>query len=48
MSGNLKLWNEVEKTNPAHTKKVTFGRSITAIDPYRQIQAATKQFGPAG
>lgn len=48
MSENLKLWNAVEKTNPAHTKNVTFGRSITAIDPYRQIQAATNQFGPAG
>lgn len=48
MSNNLKLWNAVEKTNPAHTKNVTFGRSITAIDPYRQIQAATSQFGPAG
>ena len=45
---NLKLWDEVEKTNPAHTKKLSLGRTITAIDPYRQIQAATKQFGPAG
>ncbi len=45
---NLKLWNEVEKTNPAHTKKVTFGRAITAIDPYHQLKNATEQFGPAG
>lgn len=45
---NLKLWNAVEKTNPAHTKKLKLGRSITAIDPYRQIQAATEKFGPAG
>jgi len=48
MSDNLKLWEAVEKTNPAHTKKVTFGRAITAIDPYRQIKNATEQFGPAG
>ncbi len=45
---NLKLWDEVEKTNPAHTKKVTLGRAITAIDPYYQIKNATEQFGPAG
>ena len=48
MSDNLKLWNAVEKTNPAHTKKVTFGRAITAIDPYHQIKNATAQFGAAG
>jgi hypothetical protein len=48
MSDNLRLWNAVEKTNPAHTKKVTFGRAITAIDPYRQIKNATEQFGAAG
>ena len=45
---NLKLWNAVEKTNPAHTKVVKLGRSITAIDPYHQIKNATAQFGPAG
>ena len=45
---NLSLWDDVSQTNPAHTKAVKFGRSITAIDPYRQIQAATAQFGPAG
>ena len=48
MSDNLKLWNSVEKTNPAHTKQVKLGRTITAIDPYRQVQAVTSQFGPAG
>ena len=45
---NLDLWNKVCKTDPAHTKKVTLGRSITAIDPYRQIMNATEQFGAAG
>lgn len=45
---NMDLWDRVSKTNPAHTKKVTFGRAITAIDPYRQIEAATREFGPAG
>lgn len=45
---NLSLWNSVEKTDPKHTKKVTFGRGFTAIDPYYQIKCATEQFGAAG
>jgi len=45
---HLSLWNSVEKTNPKHTKKVTFGRTFTAIDPYHQIKNATEAFGPAG
>lgn len=48
MSENLDLWNKVCTSDPAHTKKVTFGRPITAIDPYQQVKSATEQFGPAG
>ena len=48
MTSNLTLWDCVEKTNPIHTKKVTFGRPIIAIDPYQQVKNATAQFGPAG
>jgi hypothetical protein len=48
MNDNLKLWDSVEKTNPAHTTEVTFGRKITAIDPYQQIKNATAKFGPVG
>lgn len=48
MDDKMKLWNAVCKTNPAHTKKLKLGRTITAIDPYRQVEAATAQFGPAG
>ena len=44
----MELWNRVKKTNPTHTKKVKFGRAITAIDPYRQIENATREFGAAG
>jgi hypothetical protein len=44
----LELWNSVEKTDPKHTKEVKFGRKFTAIDPYHQLKAATKAFGPAG
>ena len=42
------LWDAVCETDPKHTKKVTFGRSFTAIDPMYQIKCATKQFGAAG
>ncbi len=45
---NSELWDSVQKTNPNHTKQVNFGRKITAIDPYRQLEAATAKFGPAG
>lgn len=45
---NLELWDSVERTNPDHTTDVTFGRKITAIDPYHQIKNATEKFGPVG
>ena len=43
-----KLWESVCDTNPADTKKVSLGRTFTAIDPYSQIRKATEVFGPAG
>lgn len=46
---NLLLWNKVEKTNPAYTKKAKVGgHSITAIAPQYQILNATQQFGAYG
>lgn len=45
---NMELWNKVCETDPKHTKKVTFGRGFTAIDPMWQVHNATQQFGPAG
>lgn len=45
---NMRIWNNVCKTNPSHTKKVKIGREFTAIDPYRQVEAATRELGPAG
>ncbi len=48
MTDNLRIWNAVSKTDPAHTKKVEFGRKFTSIDAHWQIQQATKQFGPVG
>ena len=49
MSGELKLWEMVEKTDPAFTQKVDYGRhKFTAIDSYYQIKNATRMFGPYG
>ena len=48
MSDNLRIWNAVEKTNPAHTKKVNQRGGFTAIGAAYQIMAATEQFGPIG
>ncbi len=47
-SENLKLWESVQKTNPAATKRVSQRGGFTAIDAYSQIMAATEQFGPYG
>jgi len=45
----LKLWRAVEKTDPAVTKRVEFGkRKFTAIDAYSQIKKATELWGPMG
>lgn len=48
MSDNLKLWESVSKTDPAHTKKVNQRGGFTAIDAHYQVQQATKAFGPVG
>ena len=46
---NMKLWDAVEKTNPAYTKKAKIGgMSITAVAPQYQIKNATEQFGAYG
>jgi len=44
----MRIWNAVEKTDPAHTKAVEFGRKFTAIDAHYQIREATRMFGPIG
>ena len=45
---NMEVWNAVEKTDPQYTKKVTFGRGFTSIDPQYQIMRMTELFGPVG
>lgn len=48
MTDNLRIWSEVEKTNPSHTKKVNQRGGFTAISAAYQIKRATEVFGPIG
>lgn len=46
---NLKLWNDVQETDPKHTRKANVGGNrITAIKPQYQVLNATKQWGSYG
>ena len=45
---NMSIWNSVNRTDPAHTKTVGFGRGFTAIDAHYQIMRATETFGAVG
>lgn len=45
---NMRVWDRVCKTDPAHTKEVKFGRKFTTIDAQYQVQRATEIFGPVG
>lgn len=50
MTDNMKIWDAVSKTDPAHTKgfKRAGGFSGTAIKPIWTIKRLTEQFGPVG
>lgn len=48
MSNNMTIWDQVKKTDPKHTKKVTQRGGYTSISPQYQTQEATKIFGPYG
>lgn len=48
MTDNLSIWNAVNKTNPANTKKVSQRGGFTSICAQSQIMEATRQFGPVG
>lgn len=45
---NLRIWSQVEKTDPAHTKRVNQRGGFTAISAAYQIMRATEVFGPVG
>jgi len=44
----MELWDKVNKTDPAHTKDVAYGRHFTSIDAQWQIRNATYQWGKFG
>jgi hypothetical protein len=48
MTDNLRIWSQVERTDPAHTKKVNQRGGFTAISAAYQIKRATEVFGPIG
>ena len=50
MSDNLRVWNKVQQTDPAHTKpfKKSGGFGGTAINATYQIKRATELWGPIG
>lgn len=48
MIDNLRIWKQVEKTNPAHTKQVNQRGGFTAVSANYQIMRATEVFGPIG
>lgn len=48
MTDNMRIWRQVEKTNPAHTKQVNQRGGFTAISANYQIMRATEEFGPIG
>jgi hypothetical protein len=45
---NLWLWEQVCRTDPAHTREVTLGRKFTSIDAMYQVQRCTEIFGAVG
>jgi hypothetical protein len=44
----LTFWRTVENPDPDFIKKVTFGRSFTAIDATYQLREATRKWGQCG
>jgi len=47
-NNKMGLWDQVCRTNPDHTKKMTHGAKLTAINAQAQRKMATKMFGPYG
>src|SRR6056297_272915 len=46
---NLRLWSEVEESDPKSVKEISYGnRKFHAIDAHSQIKQATKVFGVYG
>lgn len=47
-TAKMRIWDQVQTTDPAYTTKVEFGRKFTSIDAMWQIKRMTEQFGPIG
>tara|TARA_R100000458_G_C8268795_1_gene243586 strand:- start:535 stop:1215 length:681 start_codon:yes stop_codon:yes gene_type:complete len=45
---NLRIWDQVSKSDPNHLKPLNFGRKITTINAQSQRLVATEMFGPMG
>lgn len=49
MSDNMKIWDQVDKTDPQYTKAAKVGgQNITSLSGTAMIMRATEVFGPAG
>lgn len=48
MNENMKLWNQVQKTDPDYTIDVTEPRKMTSISPMYRFMRATEVFGVQG
>lgn len=49
MQETMRLWDQVEKTDPSATKQATVsGQKITSISGQHMIKRATEMFGPVG
>ncbi len=44
----MKLWDEIETTDPRYTKKMSMGAKLTSINGEYQMKRMTEQFGPCG
>lgn len=42
------IWDQVQKSDPASVKEVSFGRKFNAINAQHQVKRATEVFGPIG
>lgn len=48
MTDKMRIWSQVDRTDPAHTKQVNQRGGFTAISANYQIMRATEVFGPIG
>lgn len=44
----MKIWDQVQTSDPASIKEVSFGRKFNAINAQHQFKRATEVFGPFG